>query len=202
MPHNAAPILETVGDRTVKAIVLTHGHNDHVTVAPELSRATARRSCCTPATTCSGTRPIPMSRIVDLEDGQRISVTGTELTVINTPGAFAGFVCGVRAEAGILFSGGTLFHGGPGRRDAPFSSFRRSSNRSRDKIFTLDPETRCTPVTARARRSWGRARIWRSGSRAVTDTPHARRRLARRTPPVWVERPEADQHPGYFAGTA
>lgn len=38
--HDAAPILETVGDRTVKAILLTHGHNDHVTVAPELSQAT------------------------------------------------------------------------------------------------------------------------------------------------------------------
>ena len=36
--HSAAPIIDAVGGRVVKAIVCTHGHNDHVTVAPELSR--------------------------------------------------------------------------------------------------------------------------------------------------------------------
>ena len=37
--HDAAPIVEAVGGRHVVAVVCTHGHNDHVTVAPELGKA-------------------------------------------------------------------------------------------------------------------------------------------------------------------
>ncbi len=36
--HDAAPIIEAVGGRHVVAVVCTHGHNDHVTVAPELGK--------------------------------------------------------------------------------------------------------------------------------------------------------------------
>src|SRR4029453_17838836 len=39
-PHDAAPILEAIGGRTVRAIVLTHGHNDHITAAVALREAT------------------------------------------------------------------------------------------------------------------------------------------------------------------
>ena len=38
--HDAAPIVEAIGGRTVTAIVLTHGHNDHITAAPALREAT------------------------------------------------------------------------------------------------------------------------------------------------------------------
>ena len=37
--HTAAPIIEAVGGRNVVAVVCTHGHNDHITVAPELGAA-------------------------------------------------------------------------------------------------------------------------------------------------------------------
>ena len=53
--HDAEPIIDAVGGRQVVAILCTHGHNDHVTVAPELAPASTRRSCCTPPTTrCGG----------------------------------------------------------------------------------------------------------------------------------------------------
>ena len=52
--HDAAPIIEAVGGRNVVAVVCTHGHNDHVTVAPELARRSTRRCCCTPATRFCG----------------------------------------------------------------------------------------------------------------------------------------------------
>ena len=39
-PHDAAPIVEAIGGRKVAAIVLTHGHNDHITAAPALREAT------------------------------------------------------------------------------------------------------------------------------------------------------------------
>lgn len=44
--HSAEPIIEAVGGRHVVAVVCTHGHNDHVTVAPSLVRRSMRRCCC------------------------------------------------------------------------------------------------------------------------------------------------------------
>ena len=50
-PHDVATILELVGGRTVRAVLCTHAHDDHVRVAPALGVRSARRCCCIP-TTC------------------------------------------------------------------------------------------------------------------------------------------------------
>ena len=139
--HDAAPILGTVGDRTVKAILLTHGHNDHVTVAPELSRATGAPILLHPGDDMLWNQTHPDVTHVDLEDGQKVSVAGTDLTVINTPGHSPGSCVVYVPEAGVLFSGDTLFQGGPGATGRSFSSFPTIISSIRDKIFTLDPET-------------------------------------------------------------
>ncbi|NED65322.1 MBL fold metallo-hydrolase, partial [Streptomyces sp. SID10244] len=112
--HNAAPIIETVGDRTVKAIVLTHGHNDHITVAPELSKETGAPILLHPGDDMLWNETHPDVTHQDLEDGQQIEVAGTSLTVINTPGHSPGSSVIYAPEAGVLFSGDTLFQGGPG----------------------------------------------------------------------------------------
>lgn len=52
--HDADAIADVVGDRTVRAIVCTHAHNDHVNAAPRWPNAPARRSCCTRPTASSG----------------------------------------------------------------------------------------------------------------------------------------------------
>ncbi|EUA65749.1 metallo-beta-lactamase superfamily protein [Mycobacterium xenopi 4042] len=52
--HVAEPIVQAVGGRNVVAVVCTHGHNDHVTVAPELGKALDARCCCIPPTRCCG----------------------------------------------------------------------------------------------------------------------------------------------------
>ena len=52
--HDAAPIVAAVGGRHVVAVVCTHGHNDHVTVAPTSARRWTRRCCYTPPMTCCG----------------------------------------------------------------------------------------------------------------------------------------------------
>lgn len=140
--HDAAPILETVAGRTVKAILLTHGHNDHVTVAPELSKATGAPILLHPGDNMLWEQTHPDVTHVDLEDGQKVSVAGTDLTVINTPGHSPGSCVVYVPEAGVLFSGDTLFHGGPGATGRSFSSFPTIISSIRDKIFTLDPETR------------------------------------------------------------
>ena len=53
-PHSVDDILAVVGGRTVKAILLTHAHDDHCRVAPALREAVSRRSSCTPTTSRSG----------------------------------------------------------------------------------------------------------------------------------------------------
>ena len=140
--HKAAPILETVGDRTVKAIILTHGHNDHVTVAPELSTETGAPVLLHPGDDMLWNDTHPGVDHGDLEDGQQIEVAGTTLTIINTPGHSPGSSVIYMPEAGVLFSGDTLFNGGPGATGRSFSSFPTIIESIRDRIFTLDPETK------------------------------------------------------------
>jgi glyoxylase-like metal-dependent hydrolase (beta-lactamase superfamily II) len=52
--HTTAPIIDAVAARNVVAVVCTHGHNDHITVAPELSKRSTPRCCYTQPTKCSG----------------------------------------------------------------------------------------------------------------------------------------------------
>lgn len=140
--HTAAPILQAVGDRTVKAIVATHGHNDHITAAPELSQATGAQILLHPGDDMLWRDTHPDVAHGDLEDGQLIEVAGTSLKVINTPGHSPGSCVVYAPEAGVLFSGDTLFQGGPGATGRSFSSFPTIIESITEKIFTLDPETK------------------------------------------------------------
>lgn len=140
--HKAAPILDAVGGRTVKAILLTHGHNDHITVAPELSKETGAPILLHPGDDMLWNDTHPDVGHGDLADGQEIEVAGTALTIINTPGHSPGSSLIYAPEAGVLFSGDTLFQGGPGATGRSFSSFPTIIESIRTKIFTLDPETK------------------------------------------------------------
>ncbi|MBJ7288408.1 MBL fold metallo-hydrolase [Williamsia sp.] len=139
--HSADPIVEAVAGRTVRAIVATHGHNDHITVAPELRDRLDAPILLHPGDDMLWRDTHPEVDHGDIEDGQRISVAGTELILINTPGHSPGSCCLYAPEAGVLFSGDTLFSGGPGATGRSFSSFPTIIESIRDKIFTLDPET-------------------------------------------------------------
>ncbi|MDY6807715.1 MAG: MBL fold metallo-hydrolase [Actinomycetota bacterium] len=140
--HSAKPILDVVGDRTVKAILLTHGHNDHITVAPELSEATGAPILLHPGDDMLWNETHPDVGHQDLADGQQVQVAGTSLTVINTPGHSPGSSVVYAPEVGVLFSGDTLFQGGPGATGRSYSDFPTIIASIQEKIFTLDPETK------------------------------------------------------------
>ncbi|MGV9481578.1 MBL fold metallo-hydrolase [Gordonia aichiensis] len=140
--HSAKPILDAVGDRTVKAIVLTHGHNDHITVAPELSKETGAPILLHPGDNMLWNETHPDVTPGNLDDGQEIEVAGTTLKVINTPGHSPGSSVIYAPELGVLFSGDTLFNGGPGATGRSFSSFPKIIESIKEKIFVLDPETK------------------------------------------------------------
>ena len=75
----------------------------------------------------------------DLADGQQISVAGATLTVLHTPGHSPGGVCLV--GDGLVFSGDTLFHGGPGATGRSFSDFPTILESIRIKLLSLPAET-------------------------------------------------------------
>ncbi len=121
-PHDVEAILALVGERRLKAIVCTHAHDDHVRVAPEL-----RERAGAPILLHPDDRPLwelthpDLLWDVDLSDGQVLEVGGTTLTVLHTPGHAPGAVCLYAEDLGCVFTGDTLFQGGPGATGRSFS---------------------------------------------------------------------------------
>lgn len=77
----------------------------------------------------------------DLSDGQVISVAGTDLTVLHTPGHSPGAVCLHAPALGTVFSGDTLFNGGPGATGRSFSDFPTIITSIRERLLTLPADT-------------------------------------------------------------
>jgi len=78
---------------------------------------------------------------VDLADGQVVEVAGLALRVIHTPGHAPGAVCFYAEELGRLFTGDTLFNGGPGATGRSFSDYDTIVASIKGRLFTLPDET-------------------------------------------------------------
>ena len=141
-PHSVDDIMAVVGDRTVSAIVCTHAHDDHVRIAPDLREATGAPILLHPAD-----RPLwelthgDLSWDADLADGQEIAAGDTTLTVLHTPGHAPGAVCLYAEALGAVFTGDTLFQGGPGATGRSHSDFGTIVESIRNRLLTLPPET-------------------------------------------------------------
>ena len=141
-PHDVARILAVVGDRQVKAILCTHAHDDHVRVAPRLRSETQAPIFLHPddRPVWELTHPGELWD-VDLADGQVVEVAGTRLRVVHTPGHAPGAVCYYAEELGELFTGDTLFQGGPGATGRSFSDHDTILASIRERLFVLPDET-------------------------------------------------------------
>lgn len=141
-PHDVDKILEVVAGRRVKAIVCTHAHDDHVRVAPALRVATGAPILLHPddRPLWELTHPGELWD-VDLADGQELTVGGTTVRVLHTPGHAPGAVCLYVEEHGCVFTGDTLFQGGPGATGRSFSDHDTIVASIRARLFALPDET-------------------------------------------------------------
>jgi glyoxylase-like metal-dependent hydrolase (beta-lactamase superfamily II) len=140
--HDAAPIVEAIAGRRVTAIVLTHGHNDHITAAPALREATGAPIWFNDADrmlwemTHADATPDR-----DLTPGTRFTVAGTTLTALHTPGHSPGSTCLHAEDLATVFTGDTLFCGGPGATGRSFSDHPTILNSIRAQLFSLHGDT-------------------------------------------------------------
>ncbi|WP_410818547.1 MBL fold metallo-hydrolase [Micromonospora sp. 050-3] len=141
-PHDVAAILALVGDRQVRAILATHAHDDHVRVAAELAEATGAPVLLHAADRVLWDMVHPhLPPNGELHDGQSIEVGGTTLRVLHTPGHSPG-ACSFHApELGAVFTGDTLFAGGPGATGRSYSDFDTIVRSIRTRLLTLPAET-------------------------------------------------------------
>ncbi|MFC8851282.1 MULTISPECIES: MBL fold metallo-hydrolase [unclassified Micromonospora] len=141
-PHDVDAILRTVGGRRVVAILATHAHDDHVRVAPQLARATGAPVLLHPDDRVLWDMVHPdVAPGGELRDGATVEVAGTDLRVLHTPGHSPG-ACSLHApQLGVVFTGDTLFAGGPGATGRSFSDFGTIVESIRTRLLTLPPET-------------------------------------------------------------
>ncbi len=141
-PHDVDAILEVVAGRTVKAIICTHAHDDHVRVAPQL-----RERVTAPILLHPEDRPLwELTHAdhlwdVDLEDGQTVKIGGAALKVLHTPGHAPGAICLYVHDLGCVFTGDTLFQGGPGATGRSFSDEDLIVASIRRQLLALPDET-------------------------------------------------------------
>lgn len=139
--HDADAIASAVDGRRVTAIALTHGHNDHINAAVALRELVDAPILLHPADRMLWDVVYPdAAPDRELEAGHRLSAGGTDLQVLSTPGHSPGCCC-FHDERGVLYSGDTLFCGGPGATGRSHSDFDTIIRSIRAQLLTMPPET-------------------------------------------------------------
>ncbi len=140
--HDARPIIEGVAGRKVKAIIATHAHNDHINAAVELATEVNAPIWLHPDDAMLWDVIHPDRRVdAPLADGQKIALAGGEVQVLHTPGHSPGGCCFHVPDLATVFSGDTLFNGGPGATGRSFSSHDLLVESITAKLLPLDDAT-------------------------------------------------------------
>lgn len=139
---------------TVKQIVVTHAHIDHIAGAHQLKQLTG-------APILYNQRDLPLVAMMEdqagwigvrtpevsapdhsLEEGETVSISGITGQVIHTPGHTAGSLCLYLPEPGVLLAGDTLFAGSIGRTDLPGGNTGKILASIKDRLLPLPDSTK------------------------------------------------------------
>ena len=141
-------------DLHVSAILLTHGHFDHITAVNELRDALGcpvyagrdeEKMLNDPMLNSCGFgmgAPVTVKDVTYLSDGEIINVADFSIKTLFTPGHTPGGVCYYVEEEGVLFSGDTLFCMSVGRTDFPGGSSSTLIRSIKDKLLPLPDDTK------------------------------------------------------------
>ena len=142
---------------TVKAVLLTHGHFDHImgldallkefsvpVYAHEAEREVLESEQLNSSASMLG-QPYSFSGADYVTNRQELRIAGFEIRVICTPGHTIGGCCYYIEKEKALFSGDTLFHGSVGRTDLPTGSMGQLVSSVRDRLFVLPDDTQVYP---------------------------------------------------------
>ena len=141
---------------TVAAILLTHGHFDHIWGLEELKELSGakvyayeeEKEVCENASvnvSKGAGRPCEITADEYVKDGATISVAGMSCQLIATPGHTKGSCCYYFEEEGILISGDTLFQESVGRTDLPTGSMSALVRSVKEKLMVLPADVKVYP---------------------------------------------------------
>jgi hydroxyacylglutathione hydrolase len=159
-PGDDIPRILSVLDKhnlTVRQIVITHAHIDHIAGAHRLKRVTG-------APILYNKNDLPLVAMMDeqadwigiptpevlppddtLDDGKRISVNGLTGSILHTPGHTQGSVCLYLPDQSLLLAGDTLFAGSVGRTDLPGGNTQQLITSIHERLLTLPDEVTVIP---------------------------------------------------------
>jgi glyoxylase-like metal-dependent hydrolase (beta-lactamase superfamily II) len=140
--HDANKIAAFVGDREVLGILLTHAHDDHIRAARKFADLVDAPILLNPADRMLWDEVYPdVAPDAEMNDGDTFEIAGTTLEALHTPGHSPGSTCYYLGSEHTLFSGDTLFNGGPGATGRSHSDFPTIITSISAKLLVLPPET-------------------------------------------------------------
>ena len=156
---SAARIIKTMKEKKVspEAILLTHGHFDHILAVPELLAeypglsvyAYEKEQRLLSDAGLNETRmlrkPMTLEDVHYLKDHEELDFLGTQWQVISTPGHTEGSCCYYLPNEAVLFSGDTLFDGDCGRTDLPTGNAAAIIHSIREILMKLPDDTQVLP---------------------------------------------------------
>lgn len=141
-PHDASAIINQVRSRKVLAILQTHAHNDHIGAAREVADAVGAPIYLNPEDLVLWEQVYPDTKPDrELNDGDVFEVAGVTLRAIHTPGHSPGSTCFYLESEGTVFTGDTLFNGGPGATGRSYSDYPTILASIRERLLTLPADT-------------------------------------------------------------
>lgn len=137
-PAEPEKLLRELGDVKPKAIIITHRHGDHTAGLEQMKESTGAPIAAHP----DDAAELPVPAELELRDGDIYQVGKVSLRAMHTPGHTPGALCLLTGN--LLFSGDTLFPGGPGYSRSP-EAFRQVKDSIVRKLLPLPDDVAVYP---------------------------------------------------------